>query len=79
MAQRLRALDALLENLGLIPAPTFQLPSVTPVPEDSMLSFDLRGHQELTCCKETCRQNVHQHKLVKNNNNNNNWYKGLER
>ena len=44
MAQWLRVLTALVEELGLVLAPTWCSTILTPVPEDSMPSSDLCEH-----------------------------------
>lgn len=52
-----RALDALLEDLGLIDGSQL---SVTPVPEDLLSPSDLHGHRKH---KHICRHNNHTHKI----------------
>ena len=49
MAQQLRALDALIEDRGSIPAPCSDSePTITPVPRDLMLFSDLPKRQAYT-------------------------------
>jgi hypothetical protein len=63
MAQRLRALTALSEDLGLVPFGGSQ-PSVTPVPGD-LTPSSLCGTVHIGCINIPEGRSIHGHKLLK--------------